>query len=79
MSLIVTKTGQIKKITCLRCNRNLDISVLNDDMKYFLHISLKDQLRDIVNSDTYNLIARANDSYSDVVSGTFYKIWCKIV
>lgn len=42
-------------------------------MKYFLHISLEDQLRDIINSDTYNLIERANDSYSDVVSGTFYK------
>lgn len=37
------------------------------------NISLEDQLRDIVNNDTYNLIARANDSYSDVVSGAFYK------
>jgi len=42
-------------------------------MHYFLRIPIENQLRAIINSDTYNLIDRENNSCSDVMSGTFYK------
>jgi len=42
-------------------------------MHYFLRIPIENQLRAIINSDTYNLIDKEINFCSDVMFGTFYK------
>lgn len=62
-----------KTLICSQCNEIFNESFLNSKMHYFLRMSIEDQLRAIVNSDTYTLMRRENNSYSDITSGSFYK------